>query len=1099
MRIIVDMQGLQSSFSGHRGVGRYTENIVRQLILQKDARHEIYLALNGGLSESVLAIRAGFADILPAERILTWQQFFDTNAMLEPEPGLIEVGEVIRETFLFELQPDVIFSTNLQEGLMDSAVTSVHRLDLPVLYCSTLHDVIPYFYPEYLENPVVRAWYSRKIEAAQTSDILLTVSESSKRDIVDKLGVPPEKIFVVENGYDCDLFNPAPLEKAEADSLRQKYKLPKTFLLYYGGGDKHKNIDRLLRAYASLPLSIRDDVALVLAGKEARGQGYIQDLIANLALDSHVITPGYVAGDDLPAVLKMSIGFVFPSTHEGFGLPVLEAMACGVAVIGGDNSSIKDILNNPKATFDPYNEEDMAGRLRFLATDANYRAALIASHQKEVKKYSWRKSAKKLWAIFESFENLVSKTEPDLGDPVQRVLGHIVPFVPGMSQQALLDISRSITESFPLQRGKKIYIDISSVIRQDHRSGIQRVTRAIAGEVLKAGLDGFDIELVYSGVSELHFYAAKKYTQEIFGLGSSLHDNYVEFQPGDILLYLDLHPGVAISHKDYNLYLRNKGIEVYHVVYDIIPILKPQMFWPELCHEFMAWVDAISVSDGAICISQAVADELSVYLSKFGEKRADLMKIGWFHLGADLESSVPTTGIPNEAASLIARLESCVTFLNVGTLEPRKGHRQTLAAFERLWNEGTHANLVFIGRHGWGMDDFTQLLEGHPQLNKRLFWLHGVSDEYLEKIYEASSCLIASSEAEGFGLPLIEAAQKGIPIIARDIPVFREVAGVHAFYFENSTAPLTLAKAVKAWLELREKNLLPVSSGMPYRTWKQSANQLIDVIQKGTWRHSIVSCGALRPYDPQNHRSKRLKWSGFSDPEAHHRWTKDHEVTIAFQWGGEERNAQLRLFVSSLGRQRVILSFNGESIGEDVVEGRDYPLVRSLRGIKSGDNIVKLSLPDARQFSETDHRLLALAVHQVEIAAGGVTLRPAIKEDHMSRVFDWHGFNAPEESFRWTGSKMPWLSFLSEGEVVSSVMEIEVTTLGRQTVKVWLDQTKIFDKIVAGQHAKIVLPFKNLKEGYHVLRFELPDARPPGNGDDRILGLAVRNLILKIR
>jgi len=120
-------------------------------------------------------------------------------------------------------------------------------------------------------------------------------------------------------------------------------------------------------------------------------------------------------------------------------------------------------------------------------------------------------------------------------------------------------------------------------------------------------------------------------------------------------------------------------------------------------------------------------------------------------------------------------------------------------------------------------------LHHHSELGKRLFWLEGVSDEYLEKVYAASTCLIAASEGEGFGLPLIEAAQHKLPIIARDIPVFREVAGEHAYYF-SGREPADLALAVKNWLGQFEAGQHPMSEHMPWLTWKESAERLKQII-----------------------------------------------------------------------------------------------------------------------------------------------------------------------------------------------------------------------------------------------------------------------------
>jgi glycosyltransferase involved in cell wall biosynthesis len=127
------------------------------------------------------------------------------------------------------------------------------------------------------------------------------------------------------------------------------------------------------------------------------------------------------------------------------------------------------------------------------------------------------------------------------------------------------------------------------------------------------------------------------------------------------------------------------------------------------------------------------------------------------------------------------------------------------------------------------VEDLVRRLSKHPMLGKRLFWLEGISDEYLEKAYAASACLIASSEAEGFGLPLVEAARKGLPIIARDIPVFREVAGDYAFYF-SGMSPENLAQAVRVWLDLSSRGQAPSSKDMPWLTWKESTAQLLRIV-----------------------------------------------------------------------------------------------------------------------------------------------------------------------------------------------------------------------------------------------------------------------------
>ncbi|MDZ7761285.1 MAG: glycosyltransferase [Desulfovermiculus sp.] len=163
------------------------------------------------------------------------------------------------------------------------------------------------------------------------------------------------------------------------------------------------------------------------------------------------------------------------------------------------------------------------------------------------------------------------------------------------------------------------------------------------------------------------------------------------------------------------------------------------------------------------------------------------------------------------------------------TLEPRKGHTQVLSAFELLWKQREDVNLAIVGKPGWTVENLIKRLKHHPERAKRLFWLQGISDEYLKKIYTASTCLIAASEGEGFGLPLIEAAQHKLPIIARDLQVFREVAGEHAYYFQGKKSD-DLARAVQNWLKHYEQDEHPKSDDMPWLTWEQSAEKLKNIL-----------------------------------------------------------------------------------------------------------------------------------------------------------------------------------------------------------------------------------------------------------------------------
>ena len=138
----------------------------------------------------------------------------------------------------------------------------------------------------------------------------------------------------------------------------------------------------------------------------------------------------------------------------------------------------------------------------------------------------------------------------------------------------------------------------------------------------------------------------------------------------------------------------------------------------------------------------------------------------------------------------------------VGTIEPRKGHEQALDAFELLWSSGTDVNLLIIGHNGWLTQQLTRRISHHAEKERRLFWLDNADDAVLEMAYASADALLAASIGEGFGLPLVEASHRGVPVIARALPVFREIMGDYPSYFESET-PEELAQHLIQWLNQR--------------------------------------------------------------------------------------------------------------------------------------------------------------------------------------------------------------------------------------------------------------------------------------------------------
>lgn len=830
MRIVIDMQGTQTE-SRFRGIGRYS--LALALAMARNAgEHEIWLALNAAFPDSVIDIRRAFAGFIPKQRL----RVFDLpTPVAECDAGnawRARAAEKIREHFIQQLQPDAVLVTSLFEGYIDDASTSVGAYAGATKTAVILYDLIPWLNPaDYLAAPAQKQYYGRKIESLKHAGLLLSISEHSRREAMAALGVEQDRVVNISTAVE-PCFRPATTPPDEISALRQRLGISRNMVLCAPGGfDARKNVDGLITAYSLLADELRAGHQLVVVSKlgaATRAQLARLGKQAGLADDELILT-GYVADDELRALYRAATLFVFPSRHEGFGLPALEAMACGAPVIGSDNTSIPEVIGNADALFDASSPQSIAVKMAQVLQNEPLRNQLRVHGIEQAKRFSWDETARRaIGAIEQRFRR---EGAPDHGalaaPPIIDALASIdAPVAPG--DLDLIKAAVSIGFNSGRDAPRQLLLDITEIAKKDARTGIQRVVRSLLHELLEHPPLNVDVVPIY--FDGARYRAANSFASRMTGARSAdVVDDIVDFFQDDIYLALDLNTMTQEVH-DAHMHLRCRGVQFYFVVYDILLLQRPD-WWPAGYQAyFEAWLRNITkVATGLICISESVAQGVRAWIAGNMPSHAPDVNVASFHLGADIGSSLPTTGMPENAAATLASLQARTSFLMVGTLEPRKGHAQALAALEQLWRQGIPVNLVIVGKQGWMVDSLVDTLRQHPEMGNHLFWLEAISDEYLEKVYAASRCLIAASQGEGFGLPLIEAAQHRLPIIARDIPVFREVAGNHAFYFRG-LAPVDLADAIREWLHVNDQGRAPQSAAMPWLTWRESAQQLVDRI-----------------------------------------------------------------------------------------------------------------------------------------------------------------------------------------------------------------------------------------------------------------------------
>jgi glycosyltransferase involved in cell wall biosynthesis/ADP-heptose:LPS heptosyltransferase len=395
------------------------------------------------------------------------------------------------------------------------------------------------------------------------------------------------------------------------------------------------------------------------------------------------------------------------------------------------------------------------------------------------------------------------------------------------SEGELFQISNALAINFPEKRKKYLFIDLSEIIKTDAKTGIQRVTRGILNSLIEIAPKDFNIVPVVANHESIGYRYAKKYLYENFSIPINLDDDGLEidFAEGDVFFGLDLSPIITSYQKSFYKKLKRKGVYLKFMVYDILPLLRPKDFPPGTEMGFKEWANTVALSDGVICISNATSTDFSRYINeniKIGHK----FDIDFVRLGSDLMRTKPSHhNISSEFQGLLAEIQLQPSFLVVGTLEPRKGHIELLDAFDKLWALGFDINLIIVGKKGWLVNHLTERLRCHERYGSNLIWFENLADNLLEELYKKCSCLIIPSYAEGFGLPIVEASYYGLPIIARDIPIFKEVAGNGAFYFGSEKDGLE--KTIKAWLLLLESGKYPNSKNIKIYNWNQCAEDVM--------------------------------------------------------------------------------------------------------------------------------------------------------------------------------------------------------------------------------------------------------------------------------
>lgn len=229
--------------------------------------------------------------------------------------------------------------------------------------------------------------------SAKRVDGIIAISRQVKDDIVRLYHIPPEKIEVVHHGVDHNAFTNTETQH-DAAAMRARYGLPERYILYAASSLPHKNHERLFQAFADIRRRV-PGLKLVLSGARDKGESALTQKIKAMGLDQDILTLGWIPFEDVPALLRASAAFIFPSLHEGFGLPVIEAMACGVPVVCSNIEPLPEIAGEAALFVNPYSPSSIADGIITVLTDQTMRDNLVQKGLVRANEFTWEATARK--------------------------------------------------------------------------------------------------------------------------------------------------------------------------------------------------------------------------------------------------------------------------------------------------------------------------------------------------------------------------------------------------------------------------------------------------------------------------------------------------------------------------------------------------------------------------------------------------------------------------------------------------------------------------------------------------------------------------------
>lgn len=495
MKIVIDLQSIQG-ISRNRGIGRYSLSVAQELLCQA-VKHEIYLLFNANLFEE--NINKLFDGLIPQHRI----KIFKTPNKISSHDGShhwrIKASEKIREHYISNLSPDIVYVTSIFEGWVEDIPTSIGEFNNKGLTAATLYDLIPFIYSEsYIKGHPGAHFFYQKMQYLKKSQLLITLSDSGTKEAIDHLAFPSDKIINCSVGLDKK-FKKYRISDEKKNQLEVDYGINKNYIFCIGALDFRKNIEGLIKAFILLPNKENLQLVIIVSATQSVANNFQALYKEKYKLkENELILISYVSDDTLLTLYNTCSIFVLPSLHEGFGLPIIEAMACGAPTIASNSSSMPEAIGCPEALFNPKDPQSIANKIFEVLSNKDFCSFLKKHGEQQIKKFTWHNTAKK---ILNSFEELHTKNvKKEFWLYKRKRMAYISPLPP--EQSGIADYSAKLIPEL------NCYYEIVLITEQNNVSDLWLKSNFQIQNVkwLKKNIKSFDILLYQFGNSSYHHY-----------------------------------------------------------------------------------------------------------------------------------------------------------------------------------------------------------------------------------------------------------------------------------------------------------------------------------------------------------------------------------------------------------------------------------------------------------------------------------------------------------------------------------------------------------------------------------------------------------------